>query len=162
MVSKSSQLLFLSQIDDTFNHSSSASTPSSKPSVQVQGSTTHRTDIRAEKEVQSKGSSLFPPSQEVAVSPSQEVAVSPSQGVAIIPQEQSPPQGALQGVPREVLQTTRQETLQKAPTPKKRRRVQEKEEILEEMDYNHLLKRLENKTLTMDGLLNTYCSLSTP
>lgn len=154
MVSKSSQLLFLSQIDDTFNHSSSASTPSSKPSVQVQGSTTHRTDIRAEKEVQSKGSSLFPPSQEVAVSP--------SQGVAIIPQEQSPPQGALQGVPREVLQTTRQETLQKAPTPKKRRRVQEKEEILEEMDYNHLLKRLENKTLTMDGLLNTYCSLSTP
>ena len=122
--------------------------------MQVQGSTTHRTDIRAEKEVQSKGSSLFPPSQEVAVSP--------SQGVAIIPQEQSPPQGALQGVPREVLQTTRQETLQKAPTPKKRRRVQEKEEILEEMDYNHLLKRLENKTLTMDGLLNTYCSLSTP
>ena len=40
--------------------------------------------------------------------------------------------------------------------------MQEKEEILEEMDYNHLLKRLENKTLTMDGLLNTYCSLSTP
>ena len=158
MVYKSSQLLFLSQIDDTFNHSSSASTPSSKPSVQVQGSTTHRTDIRAEKEVQSKGSSLFPPSQEVAVSP--------SQGVAVIPQEQSPSQGALQGVPRgvphEVLQTTHQETLQKAPTPKKRRRVQEKEEILEEMDYNHLLKRLENKALTMDGLLNTYCSLSAP
>ena len=174
MVSKSSQLLFLSQIDDTFNHSSSASTPSSKPSVQVQGSTTHRTDIRAEKEVHSKGSSLFPPSQEVAVSPSQEVAVSPSQGVAVspsqgvavIPQEQSPSQGALQGVPRgvphEVLQTTHQETLQKALTPKKRRRVQEKEEILEEMDYNHLLKRLENKALTMDGLLNTYCSLSAP
>ena len=166
MVPKSSQLLFLSQIDDTFNHSSSASTPSSKPSVQVQGSTTHRTDIRAEKEVHSKGSSLFPSSQGVAVSSSQGVAVSSSQGVAVIPQEQSPSQGALQGVPRDVphgvLQTTRQETLQKVPTPKKRRRVQEKEEILEEMDYNHLLKRLENKALTMDGLLNTYCSLSTP
>ena len=40
--------------------------------------------------------------------------------------------------------------------------MQEKEEILEEMDYNHLLKRLENKALTMDGLLNTYCSLFTP
>lgn len=40
--------------------------------------------------------------------------------------------------------------------------MQEKEEILEEMDYNHLLKRLENKALTMDGLLNTYCSLSAP
>lgn len=133
----SSQILFLSQIDDSFHHSSSSPPSSDKPTIHVHGLSSHRVDVAAGGSIPSKTSSFISLSQKSTVTPP-------------IPPE---PIATKFAAPRALPVPSPK----KQSTPPKRRATTTTHAVtLEELDYNQLIQRLQNKTLTLDLLLSTF------
>ena len=136
-VPTSSQILFLSQIDDSFHHTSSTPPSSDKPTVHVHGLTSHRVDVAAGGSVPSKPSSFISLSQKATATP------------PIPPEPIATKFAATQVLP--VPSPKKQST-----PPKRRTATTTHAMTLEELDYNQLIQRLQHKTLSLDLLLSTF------
>ncbi|KAK8829112.1 hypothetical protein WA556_005669, partial [Blastocystis sp. ATCC 50177/Nand II] len=149
-VSKSSQILFLSQIDDSFHHSPSTPSSSDKPVVHVQGLASHRIDVSAGESIPSKPTPSISPFPDSVIVPSNRPVNPP------LPSEPS------LSVPIPQLLSISSPRKQLTPSQKKQSSQLQKKQstkhtvTLEELDYNQLIKRLQHKTLTVDLLLNTF------
>ena len=155
-VSKSSQILFLSQIDDSFHHPPSTPSSSDKPVVHVQGLASHRIDVSAGESIPSKPTPSISPFPDSVIVPSNRPVNPP------LPSEPSlsVPIPRLQSISSPRKQLTPSQKKQSIPSQKKQ--STKHTVTLEELNYNQLIKRLQHKTLTVDLLLNTFSARLAP